>query len=142
MGADPLANLEPNVLPEPIGWWPLAIGWWLLIIATLVIAVVCIRWWLRHRAINRYRKIAIVEMAQLQTLPELIALVRRTCAAANFSRQYQTLAPAALLDQLGLPKPDNIDAALYASSAVAEDEVQHLKAAIHTWIKQHQRPSC
>ena len=35
---DPLAELRPNILPEPVGLWPPAPGWW--IVALLVLAAI------------------------------------------------------------------------------------------------------
>lgn len=57
MTTDPLADLRPYQLPDPVGWWPPAPGWWLL--ALLVLAVVAgVAWWWRRR---RRARAAIVQ---------------------------------------------------------------------------------
>ncbi|CAM3636176.1 DUF4381 domain-containing protein [Parendozoicomonas haliclonae] len=64
-GANPLDALEPNILPEPISWFPPAPGWWILalLIITLITAVVI---WLvqRHRR-NAYRREALKQLDQI-----------------------------------------------------------------------------
>ena len=54
--SNPLDQLRPNHLPDPVSWWPPAIGWW--ISALLIIGLVVLVSLLMTRAIrkNRYRR--------------------------------------------------------------------------------------
>jgi len=84
-----LDALKPLMLPDPIGYWPLASGWWwlllLLLIQLLLLAAFLYRRWLR----NGYRRQALLELAQIQhdqhRLPELPQLLRRVARAAGLS---------------------------------------------------------
>ena len=55
-GQNPLDQLRPNHLPDPIGFWPPAIGWWLLTIITLIILGSVSYWLIKRWQKNRYRK--------------------------------------------------------------------------------------
>ncbi|WP_252176258.1 DUF4381 domain-containing protein [Endozoicomonas sp. 4G] len=56
MTPNPLDQLRPNHLPDPVSFWPPAPGWWLS--AVLVIVVITLTTWLVTRSIrrNRYRR--------------------------------------------------------------------------------------
>ena len=64
-GQNPLDQLRPNHLPDPIGFWPPATGWWILagVILALVTALgyLAIRYWRK----NHYRKLASKKAAGL-----------------------------------------------------------------------------
>ncbi|MCW7553438.1 DUF4381 domain-containing protein [Endozoicomonas gorgoniicola] len=53
---NPLDQLRPNQLPDPVNWWPPAIGWWLggLLVVLVIAAVV----YLTLKAVrkSRYRR--------------------------------------------------------------------------------------
>ena len=69
-GQNPLDQLRPNHLPDPIGLWPPAIGWWLLAILIVVVSVAVGCWLIKRWRKNRYRaygqKQAKVLFAQYQ----------------------------------------------------------------------------
>lgn len=64
-GQNPLDQLRPNHLPDPIGLWPVAIGWWvltgLIIILSTLIVIKLFQFWRK----NRYRKQALQQAKQL-----------------------------------------------------------------------------
>ncbi|WP_419835150.1 DUF4381 domain-containing protein [Endozoicomonas atrinae] len=63
---NPLDQLRPNHLPDPVGLWPPAIGWWILtliVIALLVLVSVYI--WRRWQK-NRYRSEALHQARQIK----------------------------------------------------------------------------
>lgn len=64
---DPLAELQDIHLPEAASWWPPAPGW-ILIVTLLIIATgfFATRWFLARRR-NRYRRVALAELEQLET---------------------------------------------------------------------------
>ena len=55
-GQNPLDQLRPNHLPDPIGLWPPAIGWWLLTVIVLIILGSVSYWLIKRWRKNRYRK--------------------------------------------------------------------------------------
>lgn len=65
---DPLAALRPLQLPEPVSWWPPAPGWWLLAVVGIVAATLLIRALLSRYRRNAYRRAALAELEQLQSL--------------------------------------------------------------------------
>ncbi|NND00221.1 MAG: DUF4381 domain-containing protein [Gammaproteobacteria bacterium] len=55
-------QLKDPHLPDAVGWWPPAIGWWVLagmVICGLAALVLIL---IRRRRINRYRKLAVLEL--------------------------------------------------------------------------------
>ncbi len=70
MNPDPLAELRELALPNAIGVWPPAIGWW--IVSVLIIAILAlIIYYLRKKiALNRWRKLARIELKKLRDKQE------------------------------------------------------------------------
>lgn len=66
---DPLAQLRDLHLPTEPGWWPPAIGWWLLLVAVIIFLVFAVRWIYHHWQVNRWRKIARIELKNIRALP-------------------------------------------------------------------------
>ncbi|CAK0763606.1 DUF4381 domain-containing protein [Gammaproteobacteria bacterium] len=60
-----LNQLRDIHLPTPISWWPPAFGWWFLAGLVLVLAVLGIWLFRRHRA-ERWRRVALSELIQLR----------------------------------------------------------------------------
>ena len=89
MPQDPLSQLRDIHLPEPVSWWPPAPGWWILAIIILAILFFSIRWFIKYRAQNCYRREALQQLHQvkaetdsLQQCHLLLALLRRTAKTA------------------------------------------------------------
>lgn len=94
---DPLAQLHDIVLPQAVGWWPLAWGWWVLLIIVVSISSTVIFLWRRNRQRERYRKAALAELDKIfqayqldadvaHYLQELSILLRRTAISAQPQR--------------------------------------------------------
>lgn len=67
MNPDDLASqLAPLRTPAAIGWWPPAPGWWVLALLVLAGIVYALWRWHRRRRRNRYRRLALAELAALQ----------------------------------------------------------------------------
>ena len=49
MSPDPLSELQPIILGQAPGLWPLALGWWLVIIAVLLTIFFAVRAFLNYR---------------------------------------------------------------------------------------------
>ena len=64
---NPLDQLRPNHLPDPVSWWPPAIGWWLsgLLILLLITAITFFT--IRYIRRTRYRRLATKTGQQLLT---------------------------------------------------------------------------
>ena len=62
---DPLAELRPNILPEPVGLWPPAPGWWIVALLILAAIITGGLWLFRFWRKNRYRKKALKEAEML-----------------------------------------------------------------------------
>lgn len=91
---DPLAQLHDIVLPQAVGWWPLAWGWWLLLALVLTASASIIFFWRRKSNRERYRQAALKELDALYQgyesnqdtahyLQQLSILLRRTAISAQ-----------------------------------------------------------
>ena len=61
-----LAQLRDIHLPPPVSWWPPAPGWWLLA-AILLLTTSALFVWQRRRRGNRWRRLAMQELAKLRS---------------------------------------------------------------------------
>lgn len=93
--ADPLAQLHDILLPDAIGWWPLAPGWWALLVFLLALIATAIFYRRRKTLRNHYRQQALAELFALDALAAEPAkllqaysvLLRRTALTAH-PRQF------------------------------------------------------
>ncbi|WP_257291928.1 DUF4381 domain-containing protein [Endozoicomonas sp. ONNA1] len=58
MTPNPLDQLRPNHLPDPVSLWPLAPGWWLSAFLIIVIVTLMTLFVVRYIRRNRYRRLA------------------------------------------------------------------------------------
>lgn len=61
-----LAQLAPLREPLAVDWWPLAPGWWALLSLAVTVLIALAIWYRQRRQKNRYRRLALVELAHLR----------------------------------------------------------------------------
>jgi hypothetical protein len=159
-----LDNLRDIIVPDPVALWPLAPGWyglgWVLLIALVFWA------WsrLRQRRLNRYRRVALAELDQLEAavhdpsrrllvLGELPVLVKRVALAAWPREMVASLSGPSLLAfldatgrtqafQLGPGKELPVLAYDTRTAAALDDaHIAQLFGVVRAWIKRHDAPS-
>lgn len=85
-----LDQLPPLMLPDTIGWWPLALGWWLVIAVTITVVSLLTYAAYRHHRQGRLRratqKLAKQYWSDYEThldadayLVQMVQLIRRFC---------------------------------------------------------------
>ncbi|MGO0306539.1 DUF4381 domain-containing protein [Endozoicomonas acroporae] len=62
---NPLDQLRPNYLPDPVGLWPPAIGWWLLALIGIALMVLVTVYGWRCWQKNRYRSEALLQARKI-----------------------------------------------------------------------------
>ncbi len=62
MPENPLDQLPPIHLPEPISFWPPAIGWWLLAAVLILLGFFIVRVLIQYQVKNRLRKAALAKL--------------------------------------------------------------------------------
>ena len=80
-----LDRLHDVVPPPEIPWWPPAPGWY--VVASLVLfglIFVGLRWW-RNWRLNRYRRMALLELRSASNIRSITEIIRRA-ALCRFSR--------------------------------------------------------
>ncbi|MBT8049095.1 MAG: DUF4381 domain-containing protein [Xanthomonadales bacterium] len=92
-----LQNLNDIVLPEAVPWWPPAPGWYVLAaLLVLCFGYILVRR-LRTRRRNRYRKLALLELAAIrqqgsaEALQSLPGLLKRTALSVWPREQVASL---------------------------------------------------
>ncbi len=88
-----LRGLHEILVPDPVRWLPQTVGWY----ALLGLVLLALAWWgygrLRHFTANRYRRLALTELAaleqelqargqRLQVLRKIPVLLKRTALSA------------------------------------------------------------
>ena len=66
---DPLAQLNDIQTPSGVDWWPLAWGWWAVIALALLIIVLTVRAWNRHRQFTKAKREALSTLATFSSDP-------------------------------------------------------------------------
>lgn len=159
-----LANLHDIVVPEPVSLWPLAPGWYGLAWVFLVALVCWAGWRLRQWRLNRYRRVALAELEQLEAaaydpsrriavLGELPTLVKRVALAAWPRETVASLSGPSLLaflDDTGRTQafqvgPGKVLPALAydvrMAAALDDEHIASLFDAVRGWVKRHAAPS-
>lgn len=83
--ADPLAQLHDIVLPQAVGWWPLAWGWWVLLALLTSFAALVIFYRQRDKKRQHYR------LAARNELDNLLRKYQQDKNAANYLQQLSIL---------------------------------------------------
>jgi len=155
-----LQNLNNIVLPEAIGWWPLAVGWYflfgLLLIMLTWFAYASIRRWSN----NRYRRAALQQLQLLAddiqttgkrdaSLRQIPVLLKRTALSVYPRAQLASLTGKDWHDFLNskvskpsFPEPtanllDEISYSVGDLSKVDAQAADDLLRASHHWLKHH-----
>lgn len=155
--ADPLAELQPLRLPEPVGWWPPAPGWWLLLAALAIGIALAAAWWLRRHRAGAVRRLAARQLeahyARFEDDRDTLAFATRVNAllkrVALESYDHRDVAArhgaawAAFLNDTA-PGPARFEPrsleAIYAGDPGAIDP-DALHRAARDWVRRHRRPS-
>jgi hypothetical protein len=143
-----LQNLNPIVLPDPVGWLPLAPGLQsLLVLLALALLVLIWRRWLAWRD-NRYRREALRELAAMTNLAGLPSLLKRAAlsayprervAAINGAEWHRFLDESAGFDRFVSGCGEPLDRLAYGGPLPDENDAQALREAARAWIEQHRR---
>lgn len=158
-----LQNLNDIVLPEAVGWWPLASGWYFLIGLLLLVLS-----WFTYRLIrrwinNRYRRTALQQLRLLSesirntdkrdtSLRQIPVLLKRTALSVYPRSQLASLTGRSWHDFLNskVSKPsfsessaDLLNKISYSVGDLSKVDTQaadDLLEACHHWLKHH-RPA-
>lgn len=158
-------ELEPLIMPPPVGWWPPAPGWWLLLALTIaLLLIVWLRPW-RHwqkarqheptAKLEPHRQLALEELSRLQKpydgqpanqwLQQLNALLKRLCRVRYPAENPHTLTGRAWLAFLDNRCPSAgltrwmvlVEGAYRAECRLDDKAIDGLEQAIQTWIRKH-----
>jgi hypothetical protein len=159
-----LANLYDIIVPQPVSLWPLAPGWYGLAWVALVVLAVWAGWRLRQWRLNRYRRVALAELDQLEAaardpsrrlavLGALPTLVKRVALAVWPRETVASLSGPSLLaflDATGQTQAFQVgpgkDLPMLAydtktAAALDDEHIALLFDAVREWIKRHHTPS-
>ncbi len=89
-----LADLRDIHLPDPVSFWPLAPGWWVLMVL-IPILYFLIRYIVRRIRMPKYKKLAILELANIESSHAASNDAHGTCG------QISLLIRKALVAKLG-----------------------------------------
>jgi len=159
-----LQNLHDIVVPTPPSWFPPAPGWYALGFTVLILLGFLLLRWYRHYQRNRYRRLALYELDQLQKqwrenqpparwLPQLPVLIKRTALAAYGRQQVAALSGQQWLDFLdrtaGKTRFNNASgqrllAYSYAPLTSIQADQQHIQelfSLCRSWLLKHRLPA-
>jgi hypothetical protein len=156
-----LQNLNNIVLPEAVGWWPLASGWYFLLGLLLIVLTWFTYTTIKNRTNNRYRRAALHQLELLSqeinktdkrdsVLRQIPILLKRTALTVYPRRQLASLTGKSWHDFLNskVSTPsftesscNSLDSISYSvedlDTVDAEAASELLKACKH-WLKHHQ----
>jgi hypothetical protein len=140
-----LSKLHDFYYPPSVSWKPQTIGWY-VVFALVGFAIL----WLAYRALrhwqhNRYRRLALKELAS--TPPELLsALLKRTALAAwprdtiaslTGSRWLTFLTETSSLDSFQQQPGNRIEELALSTTPFPPDDEQRLRDLAAQWIRRH-----
>jgi len=154
--AGSLQNLNDIVLPGAVPWWPLAPGWYVLAsLLVVVLLVLSVRMW-NARCLNRYRRQALAELAQmrpengadsLQQLPDLIkraalaAWPRERVASLSGAAWHRFLDESSACERFSGGAGATLDWLAYRTDAAnppSPEDLTRALDAVEFWLKNHQ----
>jgi hypothetical protein len=156
-----LQNLHEIFMPDPVSWMPHTLGWYVVFGLILLVA----GWWvygrLRRFRKNRYRRLALAELAVIQeelqqperrakTLAEIPTLLKRTALSAFPRSDVASLTGEkwlAFLDKTmggkdftegeGQLLPDLAYAPVQRAAQLTDEQIDNIFHLIRRWIKGH-----
>lgn len=159
-----LTGLQEIPLPAPVSYMPQTVGW-LIVAIVVVIALAYGAWrWRKHRLANRYRVVALAELAVIEqqlvgareeasglaAAAALPALVKRTALAVVPRERIASLTDAAWLAFLDRTYPPGgfatgpgrlLPQLAYARAqdvaALRDADLRELIALVRRWIEHH-----
>lgn len=149
-----LAQMKDVQLPEPVSWWPLAIGWWLLALMVIVTIVSASVYLYKRHQHNRYRALAIAELAFAFKQWQSLANDHAYIMSANnvLKRAVRTFNPSvvnqfadAWVDSLDSHTDNTLSAearhalALQCYQAQVSADIPKLHREFSLWLKQHKQ---
>jgi hypothetical protein len=156
-----LENLHEILLPDPVSWMPQTIGWY----AVFGIIFFLAGWWiysrLRRFRTNRYRRLALAELAFIErelqqperramALPEIPVLLKRTALSAFPRSEVAGLSGESWLSFLdktmggknftegeGRLLPELAYAPVQRIAQLSDEQIGKLLQLVRLWIKVH-----
>ncbi len=152
-----LEGLHDIALPDPVSWLPQTIGWYVVAAVIVGLVVAAAVGYYRRRRANRYRRAAVAELADIETM---LANPAKQAAALGaipvlLKRVALSFAPREAIASLtGDPWLQWLDASYggaefsqgvgsllpqlaYRPTNVRPDEITDLVALVRQWIQQH-----
>lgn len=153
---DPLAQLRDIHLPDAISFWPLAPGWWIVGLLLILLLLVVCNFLYRSKKRNRYRVLAVRELANLDQyfgqpalyLQHLNHLLKQTALATESTTDIAALSGNEWLDFLDFTGKTTqfnqgagrvLNHGPYAPS-VPELDPETLQLLCKQWIMRHDFP--
>ena len=143
-----LQDLNPIILPEPVGWLPLAPGWIVLgVILFLLLVVLGWRRWLAWRD-QRYRREAHRELTSKTDQAQLPGLLKRAALSAWPREEVAALSGPAwhrfLDESAGLEAftgglGQHLDQLAYGKAGLEDVDETQLREAARIWLHKHRR---
>jgi hypothetical protein len=138
-----LANLRDIVMPPPVSWWPLAPGWWFLLAVASLFAVLALVHLGRRWRANAYRRAALHELRNAESVAVIAEVLKRAALAATPRTEAASLAGPDWIDWLaktgGRPVPTAVSEALtigvYADRG--STQISEVTAYAAEWIRSH-----
>ena len=140
-----LDKLHDFYQPPPVPWTPQTVGWYVVFgVLALTVLWFVIRG-IRHWRHNRYRRLALKELAS--TPPELLsALLKRTALAAwpreavaslTGSNWLSFLVKTSAITSFQEAPGNRIEEIAFASSSLSSRDEQHIRDVTAEWIRRH-----
>lgn len=143
--SEPLDKLHDFYQPPPPAWTPQTIGWYVLFALVGALAIAIAIRLIRRWFVNRYRREALRELADLHP-QQFSELLKRTALSAWPREKVASLSGPAWIDflnqtahgELFQSSPANTveECAIRCTSISSEDE-QTLRQSVATWIRRH-----